>query len=108
MQLESIVEARVVHAALLHCVEDKGCWTCPIKDTCSGDVSNLIALAIDVVEELLDKRLIERYTDRQTRGLKVKCHLDADGCEDLKDGAWCSRFGCHCADVHIDEEKEDE
>jgi len=41
-------------------------------------------------------------------GLTVKCYLPADGCEHIRDGDWCSRFGCYCADVHIDEEKEDE
>lgn len=40
--------------------------------------------------------------------LTVRCYLEADGCEHIRDGAWCSRYYCDCADVHIDEEKEDE
>ena len=40
--------------------------------------------------------------------LTIKCYLEADECEHIRDGCLCSRYGCDCADVHVDEEKEDD
>ena len=40
--------------------------------------------------------------------LTIKCYLEADGCKHIREGCLCDRFGCECADVHVDVEKEDE
>ena len=39
--------------------------------------------------------------------LTIKCYLEGDGCEHIRDGFRCSRYGCDCGDVHVDEERED-
>lgn len=74
-----------------------------VEAKCPGTTAEELLNAAKVALEAM------REEDEKGKGLKVKCYKQpADGCEYIRDGDWCSRFGCDCADVHIDEEKEDE
>lgn len=58
---DDVVKAEVVHAALLHCCNDRGCKACPMYDECGGDCTVLMREAADVLAQMIHDRKVREY-----------------------------------------------
>lgn len=59
-----LAKAEIVHAALLHCYNDRGCVSCPMYDECEGDANMIIGVAADVLAEMIHDRKVRDYYDQ--------------------------------------------
>lgn len=59
--INDLARAKVVHAALLHCYNDRGCVSCPMYDECEGDCTILLREAAEVLATLIHERMVEDY-----------------------------------------------
>lgn len=55
-----LTRAKVVHAALLHCYNDRGCVSCPMYDECEGDCSILLREAAEVLAMMIHEKTVKK------------------------------------------------
>lgn len=54
-----LARAKVIHSALLHCYNDRGCVTCPMYDECEGDCTILLREAAEVLATMIHAKMVE-------------------------------------------------